>query len=70
MDKGVRADYLDRQFKAETDEVNYRRSRLTDEAKRKYYGSKSRHFRREFAKDLSEFKMVQEARPLKPPRVR
>lgn len=66
MDKGVRADYIDRQFKAETDEVNYRRSRMTDDAKRKYYGAKSRHFRREQSKDLSEFRMVQESRPMKP----
>lgn len=67
MDKGVRADYIDRQFKAQDDDLKYQKSRMRPDKKKRFYESKSDYFMSERKKDLEEFRMVQESRPLNPP---
>lgn len=66
MDKGVRRDYLDRQFKAETDEAKYRRDNLSRHAKQRFYDSKAAYYLKRDQTVLSEFEMMQQSRPLKP----
>ncbi len=67
MDKGVRGDYLDRQFKALEDDVSHQKAVMTRQQKQRFYDAKTAYYLRRNTTVLEEFQMVQEARPLKPP---
>ncbi len=67
MDKGVRRGYVDHHFKGVDEAVKNAKAALEGQAKRRFYDNKDAFYRGEKAKDLEEFKMVQESRPMLPP---
>ena len=68
MDRGVRGDYIQRNFKGTDDDLEYRKEVMTRDAKSRFYRAKADYFSAQRSKDLGEFAMVQESRPLSPPK--
>ena len=66
-DKGVRGDYIDRQMKSFEDQTKWGLRLMNPRQKDRFYAAKREAFQREAHKDLTEFEMVQESRPMLPP---
>ena len=68
MDRGVRGDYIQRNFKGTDDDLEYRKKVMTRDAKSRFYRSKADYYSARDRTVLEEFAMVQQSRPLTPPK--
>lgn len=66
-DAGVQGDYVERAFKADSEDIKFRKRFMRRDQRQKYYEARTDERKAELRTAIEHLEMVQEVRPLKPP---